>query len=180
MFRYLCGAAFVVAALSTTSAARADDGTTLSASYDFFLNDTVFVLTNNSTQTDTSVTLTTNFGPTTSVTIDDIAAGATEYFAFDAPNGGFIIDPASKGLSDSTMYQFSVDVNGIIQTSAWFSPGSNLTGQYVDFLGNTCFGLSGCGVAQSGIVAAVPEPAPMALFTLPLLGLAAARLRRRA
>ena len=182
MVRLSSGVALFCAALTCTSTAKADNDTTLTAYYDFGINDTVFVITNNSTQTDTAITLRTSLGSTT-VTLDDLLAGATEYFAFNQPNGGFIIDPASKGLSDATQYQFSVDVGDTVLTSSWFSPGSNLSGSYVDFLGNTCFGIAaGCGVALTGEVAAVPEPASLALLglPLPLLGLVAARRRRGA
>ncbi len=106
MNRFCSGALLAGAAMLVSAAAFADSDTTLSATYDSFLQNTVFTITNNSTQTDSSITLTTNFGPTFAVTIDDLAAGATDVFAFNQPNGGFEVDPAGAGVPDNTLYQF--------------------------------------------------------------------------
>jgi hypothetical protein len=174
----LCVAAGIAAL--PIACALAGPAATLNATYDSFLDNTEFTLTNTSDTTETGVTLLTSLGPTFSVSIPDLLAGDSYTYSFGEQNGGFIVDPAGAGVDDGTQYAFSLVLGGLSQNSGWFSTASNLTGGYVDFLGNTCFGYGGCGVAQAGLVAAIPEPSTAGLLGLGLTGLFMARRRRAA
>ena len=173
----------VLAGVLAAAPALADPQTTLSATYDAFLQNTVFSILNNSASEETSVELLTNFGPTTTVHLDDLDPGELFQYSFNQPNGGFIVDPQNAGLLDTTQYELQFVLNGVTVNSGWFSTINNLTGGYVDFLGNTCYGQPGCNgqnVVESGIVAAVPAPAMPGLLAAGVVGLAMLRRRRAA
>ena len=174
--------AFVLLLCSGSLPAHADVAR-LSATYDSFLENAVFTITNDSASAET-VMLGTSLGPSTGVTLPGtLAAGASEQYAFSAPNGGFLPDPQGEGVPDTTTYDLVVGFgNGLpAVASAAFSPLSNQTGGDVDFLGNQCQGFAGgaCGatIALSGLVASgaepvpVPEPLTVSIFVLGLAGL---------
>jgi hypothetical protein len=152
---------------------------TVDATFDPFLQNTELVIDNLTGKTQTGAVLTTSLGPTTSVSLGALAAGLTTYY-FNQVDGGFLVGAGENDVPDSTTYQLTVA--GV--SSGVFSPGTNLTGAYVDFLGNTCFGYSaGCLIATSGIVAeVVPEPTSVGLMGAAVLaagGAFAARRRAR-
>ncbi len=169
----------------------------LSATYDGFLENTVFTITNDSAVSE-AVRLTTSLGPTTQVSLPNLATGASETYSFSQISGGFENDPASAGLPDTTTYTLLVGLNNASPTlsSNVFSPLSNLTGGDVDFLGTNCNGFAGgsgnasgtCGGtdALSGLVATVPnpqtvpEPQTLALLVsgVAILGMARRRPKR--
>ena len=173
MARVLYAAAFL-AALAAAAPARATTLATLSATYDTFLEDTVFTITNTSGVSE-AVTLTTSLGPITTKVLPNLGAGLSEQYAFNAVNGGFITDPQSAGVADSTSYALLVGLSNAAPTlsSGAFSPLSNLTGGDVDFLGNQCQGFPGapCGttIALSGLVASVQTPAVPEPFSITLM-----------
>ena len=172
--------AFVLALCFGSLPAHADVAR-LSATYDSFLENAVFTITNDSASAET-VMLGTSLGPSTGVTLPGtLAAGASEQYAFGAPNGGFLPDPQGEGVPDTTTYDLVVGFGNGLPTAASpaFSPLSNQTGGDVDFLGNQCQGFAGgaCGttIALSGLVASVaqpvPEPLTLSIFVLGLAGL---------
>ena len=188
--------ATLVAALAATAPAHAAVAT-LSATYDSFLQDTVFTVTNTGTVSE-AVRLTTSLASPTSETLANLAVGMSETYTFNAQRGGFIDNPASAGIPDTTTYALLIGLNNATPTlsSGAFSPISNLTGSDVDFLGNQCNGFSGpgnnggtCGGAGStyllsGTVAAVnaptavPEPLSITIMLVGMAGLTLA-IRRR-
>jgi hypothetical protein len=186
--------ALCVAALGAAlSAAPAHaDLAKLSATYDGSLEDSVFTITNDSAVSET-VILRTSLGPTTTVLLPNLAAGASETYTFNAVNGGYINDPQSAGVPDTTTYALLIGLNNgaAVLSSGFFSPISNLTGTDVDFLGNQCDGFAGgaCGttyalsgtvasVPLSGTVASVPEPVSASLLLVGLGGLGLLRRQR--
>jgi len=148
----------------TALTAQAQTVSTLSATYDGVFKDTVFTITNTSPVTETDVTISTSlpgtFSPR-SVHVGDLPPrSSVVVYDFDNDNGGLMVDPADALVPDTSTYHYSVHLNGDVLVSESFSPTSNLTGRYVDFLGNTCLGLpAGCAVAASGIVANITFPA---------------------
>jgi hypothetical protein len=173
--------ALAVAAAFLPGLASAEPIATITAAFDPFLQNTFFDITNNTADNETNLLLTTSLGPTTSVSLPDLAAGATYTYYFNQVNGGFLVGAGNNNVPDTTTYQLSLVDVGSTESSNVFSPASNLTGVYVDFLGNTCYGFSnGCPVATTGTVAAVPEPGSGAML-IGMLGSAAGLigLRRR-
>lgn len=185
MLRHLACASCV--ALLLSAPARADLAK-LSATYDGLLENTVFTITNDSTVSE-AVKLLTSLGGT-QVTLPNLGAGTSETYSFNQISGGFINDPVSAGVPDTTTYTLLVGLSNATPTlsSGPFSPLSNLTGQDVDFLGNQCNGIPGgsCGttIALSGVVASVaepvatPEPASTGMLLAGLTGLGLISRRR--
>jgi hypothetical protein len=182
--------AVALAASLGSAQALATPAFTVNASYDPFLtNNTTILVINNSTTIETNVTL---FSGSDSELLGTIAPGDSASYSFNEVSGPFIVSPGSAGVPDTTDYQVSATELGQTLTSDAFSPVTNLTGSYVDFLG-ACFQFSvGCSVdptvnyplsadvAVVSIPSAVPEPAPLASFgagMAALAGLAAARRR---
>jgi hypothetical protein len=64
----------------------------------------------------------------------DLAAGQSETYDFNQPNGGFLVGAGENGLDDSTTYQLILTLDGATLSSNVFSPTNNPTGTYVDFL----------------------------------------------
>ena len=192
MLRFIAAAAAI--ALMVPGVASAGIVATVSAGYDPVLQDAYFTITNTSSDAETGLLLTTDFGPTTSRSLCDylatgcsLAAGQSVTYDFDQPNGGFIVGAGENNLDDGTTYQLTLTIDGMTLSSNVFSTANNSSGGYVDFLGNTCFGFSnGCLVATSGLVAttaapaAVPEPSAPAAVALGLGVLAIGAVRRRA
>jgi hypothetical protein len=181
-------AALALALSAAATAAHADTIYTVTAAYDpFITGNTSFTIDNLSGSTLTGVDIV-SAGVTKALA--SIAANSKETYTFDDQLGGpFIQAPGEKGLSDTTTYQVSAGYLGQTLTTTGFSPVSNLTGQYVDFLGACYVAQIGCSVDSSlnyptaGEVAQgvtpVPLPPALALFVsglLPFFG----RLVRRA
>jgi hypothetical protein len=179
-------AAIAVALVGT--AAHAQDILSVDASYDAFgpSANTFFTLTNTSGTTETNISLLAEGGY--SVQLASLAAGQSETYYFNEPNGPFTDEPGDKGVTDTTQYQVSFAFGANTVTSNLFSPVSNLTGEYVDFLGACFLDRSGCSVdptanyALSGhvgeAVAPVPLPPSLLLMLSGLLGLGGVGLRR--
>ena len=169
--------------------ASADPVATIGAAFDPFLQDTYFVITNDTNSTETNLVLTTSLGPITSVGLPDLAANASETYYFDQVNGGFLAGAGDNGVTDDTTYQLSLTVNGATAIGTPFSPLTTLndTGIEVDFLGNNCFGYQsacpvGTGVTYTAAlttVATVPEPTGIAGLGAAIVTLACLRRRTR-
>jgi hypothetical protein len=168
-------------------AAHADTIFTVTAEYDpYILGNTTFTVNNLSGTTLTNVDIIS--GSETKV-LSNIGAGQSVTYAFDdQETGNFLQNPGYKYESDQTLFQVSAGYAGTTASTAEFSAVSNLTGQYVDFLGACWNARPGCSVDPNGAydlsdvvaqgVQPVPLPPALALFASGLLGLAA-RLRRR-
>lgn len=164
--------ALSVLAAAAASAAHADTIFTVTATYDPFISgDTRFEIDNLSDAILTGVDI---FSGSASKPQLDIAAHGSETYTFDDLLGGpFVQQPGGKGLPDTTGYQVSVSFLGATLTTELFSPVTNLTGHYVDFLG-ACFQNQGCSQDPtiqydlSGVVAegATPVPLPPSLVLL--------------
>jgi len=176
----LAGAALLCAAASP---AFAGPDVTLTATYDPVFGAVDFSIANYSDSGLTNVTLSTTDttdSPSTETLSDLAALTGTEDYVFAENQGGFIANPAAALLSDSTGYSLSFTYQGVTYTSAVFTPSTNFSGGYVDFLGNCYAGNVACAVDRfSAVVATVPEPASLALLAagLPLIAFG---LRRRA
>jgi len=123
-------------------------------------------------------------GKTFSFALSDALNGGNTLFStsFNIVNGFGFIDVNTSVLAGSTVYAL-IDYNGYNGASAYFQ-GNVFAG------GNSNFGATGSKVAYSGLdhvfvanftggaSSQVPEPAPMVLFGLGLLGLAVARRRQ--
>ena len=176
------------AALCAGGTAAADPlYATVTATYDTTFGSTSITIDNPSAVTETGITLWTNAAGTPSTELlADLAPGQSETYTFAENQGGFISDPAAALLVDTTAYSVSFVYNGAAVTSLLFSPGSNFSGSYVDFLGNcyagnvSCPGQSGNQIVESGLVAEIPEPASLALLGLGIPMLAAGGRRRAA
>jgi hypothetical protein len=173
-------------ALGAGTAAHADTILTVSATYDPFNNaNTSFTVDNTSGVAETSISLVSG-GDT--VTIGDLAAGASETYWFNEAKGSFIIGSGDKGLPDTTPYQVTFNYQGGTASTELFSPVSNLTGTYVDFLGACFLSRDGCSVdpsanyALTGDVAQattpVPLPAALVLMASGLMGVGNRVFRR--
>ena len=179
-------AALALLATTAVSSAYADTIFTVTATYDPFISgDTSFEIDNLSNTTLTGVDI--SSGSSNKLQLD-IAAHSSRTYTFDDLLGGpFVQQPGGKGLPDTTAYQVSATVNGQEVTTSLFSPVTNLTGHYVDFLG-ACFTNQSCSqdpsvpYDTSGLVAAgvssVPLPPSLFLLASGALGLAG-RFRRR-
>ena len=176
MRMFLAASAFV--ALLVPGVAGAGPVATVTAGYDPIEQNPYFIIANTSNALETGLTLTTSFGPTTSVSIANLAAGQIETYQFNASNGGYLVGGGENDVDDSTTYKLMLTISGVTLSSDVFSPADNLTGGDVDFLGNQCFGYAPCSVALSGEVAQVPEPQTLAMLSFGLLALGA--IRRRA
>jgi hypothetical protein len=185
MFRSLVAASAVALAM-VPGLASATTVATLTAGYDRILEDPYFIITNTSNSTETGLTLTTSFGPQTTVTLGSLGAGQSEKYEFNGNSGGFLVGGGYEvHTPESTTYQLSLTLGGQMLQSNIFSTSSNLTGAYVDFLGDVCGVRVRCTVpnngARSGVVAnitaAVPEPTTWAMLIIGFVGIAA-RLRR--
>jgi hypothetical protein len=161
--------------------ASASTVATLDAGYDGQQQNTYFTITNDSGSAE-NVTLQSFFTVPyqqgrNSISLGSLGAGQSVTYYFQEPDGGFQAGGWQVGMPDTATYQFSVTLNGQALSSNVFSPNTNLTGNYVDFFGNTCFGFSdGCAVATSGtvaaITAAVPEPSTWAMLIIGFVGVA--------
>jgi hypothetical protein len=174
-------AIFVTGGLACAAlpAARAGQVATLTAGYDDLFDNTSFTITNTSGFLEQDVTVSTDLiggvDSTNPAALGNLAAGSSVNFMFSDGSGGFELDPGPDGVPDTTGYQFSVTLDGAVFTSAPFSPDANLTGGYVNFLGNPATDYT---APFSAIVAAVPEPASVLPLLSALVGLVG--LRRRA
>ena len=174
-------------AVGGASVAHADTIFTVTADYDpFITGNTSITVDNVSGSTLTGVDL---FSSGVTKLLPDIAAHSSATYTFnDLLGGPFIQAPGEKGVPDTTTYQVSAAYQGSTLTTLGFSPVTNLTGTYVDFLGacfNNSLGCSGDPSANYALdgevavgVAPVPLPPALALFASGLLGLAG-KLRRR-
>lgn len=173
-------------ALGAGSAAHADTILTVTATYEPFINaNTSFTVDNTSGVAETNINLVAGGD---SVTIGDLAAGASETYWFNEPKGSFIIGSGDKGLADTTQYQVTFNYLGSAASTELFSPVSNLTGSYVDFLGACYLAKDGCSVdssvdyALTGDVAQattpVPLPAALVLMASGLMGIGSRVFRR--
>ncbi len=165
---------------AAAGAAHADTIFTVTATYDPFISgDTSFEIDNLSDATLTGVDI---FSGSLNKPQLDIAAHSSETYTFDDLLGGpFVQQPGGKGLPDTTGYQITASFLGQSLATDLFSPVTNLTGHYVDFLG-ACFTVQGCSQDPtvqydlSGVVAEgvrpVPEPPTLVLLASGLVGLA--------
>jgi hypothetical protein len=180
-------ALMLVAGAAGGSAAHADTLFTVEASYDpFILGNTTITVQNLSNSPLTGVAVTSGGA---SESLGSIAANASASYQFGELLGGpFIQDPGEKGVPDTTSYLVSANYLGSAIDSNSFSPVSNLTGGYVDFLGACWNNALGCSADASvqqtldAVVAEGPAPVPLppalGLFASGLLSLAARRVRR--
>jgi hypothetical protein len=174
-------------AVGGASVAHADTIFTVTADYDpFITGNTSITVDNVSGSMLTGVDL---FSGGVTKLLPDIAAHSSQTYTFnDLLGGPFIQAPGEKGVPDTTTYQVSAGYRGSTLTTLGFSPVTNLTGSYVDFLG-ACFNNSlGCSADPTANypldgevalgVTPVPLPPALALFASGLFGLAG-KLRRR-
>ncbi len=181
-------ALLALAATAATSAAHADTIFTVTATYDpFITGDTTFEIDNLSDAILTGVDV--SSGATNKLQLD-IAPHSSETYTFDDLLGGpFVQQPGGKGVPDTTSYRVTASFLGQNVATDLFSPVTNLTGQYVDFLG-ACFTNQGCSqdpqidYDSSGVVAhgvsTVPLPPSLALLVSGFLGLGRMLRRTRA
>ena len=175
--------ALAIALTVGASVANASEIYSVTATYDdSFISNTFITVKNLSSVAETNVNITS--GGFTE-TLGTIAAGASATYEFNENIGPFITDPGDKGQSDATTYQVNATFNGTTVSSALFSPVSNLTGGYVDFLGSCDRVENGCletdptvfppltGVVADGVA---PVPLPPSFFLL-LSGVAALGVR---
>jgi hypothetical protein len=171
-------ALLALAAVAGASTAYADTVFTVTATYDpFITGDTTIEIDNLSNQTLTGVDI--SSGSVNKVQAD-IAAHSSETYTFgDLLGGPFVQQPGGKGLPDTTTYQVSASSLGQNIATSLFSPVSNLTGTYIDFLG-ACYTNQGCsqdptvaydlsGVVAQGVTP-VPLPASLVLLASGLFG----------
>ncbi len=181
--------ALALAATAGITAAHADTVFTVTAEYDPFITGNTTITVENDTASALANVDLSSQGVTK--VLGPIAANGSATYTFDDLLGGpFIQDPGDKGLPDTTSYQVSAAYLGATLTTAAFSPVSNLTGHYVDFLG-ACFNFpsGGCSVDPtvnydlSGTVAEastpVPLPPSLAFLASGLLCFAGSVARRR-
>ena len=181
-------AAVVLAAALGSLPVQAAPLFTVTASFDpFVTGNTSFAITNTSGLAETGVDLVSG---SAMQLLGSLAAGATLTYAFNQVSGPFLVEPGPEGVLDTTVYRVTATVGSQSVSTAGFSPVSNATGGYVDFLG-ACYEASvGCSVdptvnySLSGLVAsasAAPVPAPPALWLMAsgLVSLTGLRRRRR-
>jgi hypothetical protein len=170
-------AAALVLALAAGSAAHASNILTVTATYDPLITaNTSFTIDNTSGVAETNIDLVSG---SYNVMVGDLAAGASETYVFNEANGPFTDEPGDKGVPDTTAYQVSFNYLGSAASTADFSPVSNLTGGYVDFLGGCYLFREGCSVDPTAnypltgevAQAVAPVPLPPALLLM-LSGLA--------
>ena len=175
--------AAAAAGLIAGAAPAQADVFTVEAGFSPIFSTAIFTITTPLGVTENDVTVVTNLAdPVTApaanaIDLGDLAGGASLTYYFSG-SGGFLPSSPTEGVPDSTEYQVTAVINGVTVTTPWFSPDSNATGGYVDFLGNTTGGYGGNGVATSGLVAAAPEPASLAVLAVGLLGAGLVRRRR--
>jgi hypothetical protein len=180
-------AALLALAMTAATAAHATTIFTVTATYDASgpTENTSITVDNVSGTQESNVVLGSG-GFTES--LGNLAAGQSVTYSFNQASGPFIVEPGDKGLSDTTQYQVSVGFQGGTVGSALFSPVSNLTGGYVDFLGACFVNEVGCSVDPTvnylltGEVAQgvtpVPLPPSLGLFLSGLVGFAVRAWRR--
>jgi hypothetical protein len=175
----------ILAAMGAISSAGASTVFTVTATYDPFVTaNTSITVTNSSSVAESNVDL---FSGGYNEFLGTIAAGASATYEFGENAGPFINGSGSTYLADTTSYQVSASYQGTTVTTTAFSPVSNLTGGYVDFLG-ACYTNENCSVNPqvnyplSGVVAQgvtpVPLPPALALFAGGVFGLGALRRRK--
>ena len=152
-------------AFGAGSAAHAATILTVAATYDPGINaNTSFTIDNTSGVAESNIDI---ISGSYSVMVGDLAAGASETYWFNEPNGPLTNAPGDKGVLDTTLYQVSFNYLGNTASTELFSPVSNLTGNYVDFLGGCYLFREGCSVdptvnyALSGEVAQATTPVPL-------------------
>lgn len=182
-------AALLALAMTAATAAHATTIFTVTATYDAFgpSENTSITVDNVSGTQENNVVLTSGSGVFTE-SLGNLAAGQSTTYSFNQASGPFIVEPGDKGLSDKTPYQVSAGFQGLTVDSAFFSPVSNLTGGYVDFLGACFLSEVGCSVDSTvnypltGEVAQgvtpVPLPPSLGLFLSGLVGFAVRAWRR--
>jgi hypothetical protein len=193
-------AAGAVALTMLSGIASASTDATVFAGFDPTLQNTFFTITNDSSSTETALTLTTSLANSLGSTSVNLAAqygfsgglapGQSETYYFNGTSGGFLAGASANNLPDTTTYQLSLTLGGQTFTSNIFSTASNSTGSYVDFLGTNCFGYANACTDSNGnpitlavsgtvgvIAAAVPEPSTWSLLAVGLVG--AVVIRRR-
>ncbi len=177
---------------ATAGAAHASDIYTVDAEYDQFISQDTDITVHNLSGSDlTNVSI--SAGGLTETMFLDLAPNATAQFAFptSAPTPSPFEPDAGNtgGVPDSTVYTVTATYQGKSLASNGFSEISNLSGVYVDFLGECASGdtvdctYPGADLPTlSGQVAAaaspVPLPGALVLFVSSLFGFAG--LRRRA
>ena len=152
-------------AVGAGSAAHAATILTVTAAYDPLATaNTSFTIDNTSGAAESNIDLVSG---SYSVMIGSLAAGASETYTFNEPNGPFTDEPGDKGVPDTSLYQVTFQYLGNTASTELFSPVSNLTGNYVDFLGGCYLFREGCSVdptvnyALSGEVAQATTPVPL-------------------